>query len=149
MFPTATLEEPWDQISTFFRVTPFTDPEVGSHIHVHQGVNPPSSYTWSHMSTVFSVTPCLRRCTWGHVATVSNVTPFFHLGSHVHRFQGDTPPRTCSWGYTSTVSSVTPPHQTLYLSLLGLCLQGETISQTLYLGSHVHGGQDDNHPQTL
>ena len=83
------------------------------------------------------------------MATVSNVTPLFHLGSHVHRFQGDTPPRPCSWRYTSTVYSVTPPHQTLYLSLLGLSLQGEPISQTLYLGSHVHGGQYNNPPQML
>ena len=83
------------------------------------------------------------------MVTVSNVTPLFHLGSHVHRFQGDTPPRPCSWHYTSTVYSVTPPHQTLYLSLFGLSLQGEPISKTLYLGSHVHGGQYNNPPQTL
>ena len=137
-FPTATQEEPhvshcksrgtWDQISTFSRVTPFRDPEAGSHIQVHQGVNPPCSCTWSHTSTVSRVTPCLRHCTWGHMATVSNMTPLFHLGLHVHRFQGDTPPRPCSWGYTSTVSSVTPSHQTVYLSLLGLCLQGDPIS---------------------
>ena len=149
MFPTATLEEPWDQISTFSRVTLFTDLEAGSHIHVHQGVNPPCSRTWSHPSTVSSVTPCLRCCTWGHVATVSNMTPLFDLRSHIHRFQGDTPPRPWSWGYTSTVSSMTPPHQTLYLSLLGLCFQGDPISQTLYLGSHVHDGQNDNPPQML
>ena len=52
MVPTAKLEEPWDQISTFSRVAPFTDPKAGSHVHVHQGVNPPSSCTWSHTSSL-------------------------------------------------------------------------------------------------
>ena len=44
---------------------------------------------------------------------------------------------------------MTPPQHTFYLSLLGLSLQGYPISQTLYLGSHAHGGQDDNLPQRL
>ena len=88
--------------------------------------------TWSHMSTVFSVTP--SRPGTGVTFPVSSVIPL-----HKH----------CIWAHTSTVSSVTPPHQTFYLSLLGLSLQGYPISQTLYLGSHTHGGQDDNLPQRL
>ena len=115
-----------------------------SHINSLQVNTLPISCTWHHTSTVSSVTPCLRLCAWGHVATVSNVTPLFYLGSHVHRFQGDTPSGPCSWSYMSTVSSITPYHQTLYLSLLGLTLQGDPVSQTLYLGSHIHSLQSDS-----
>ena len=165
MFPTAKLEEPWDQISTFSRMAPFTDPETGSHVHVHQGVNPPSSCTWSHTSTVSGLTPLpflvpgshIQSPVWPHVSgTAPGVTwsqsPMWLLSStwgHTSVDSRVTSLLDPAAGVTHPVSSMTPPHQTFYLSLLGLSLQGYPISQTLYLGSHAHGGQDDSLPQRL
>lgn len=77
------------------------------------------------------------------------MTTLLYLGSHVHRFKGDTPPKPCSWDCFSIVSSVTPPHQTLYLRSRGLQSQGDPLSHILYLEPHGHNHHGDPNFQTL
>ena len=102
---------------------------------------PPTPSTWGPMFTVSRVTPLLRSCTWSHISTVFSMTPsrswtwgYVSMVSSVITLH-----KHCIWAHTSTVSSVTPPHILSHWDHTSTG-QGNPISQAIYLeSSSLHG----------
>lgn len=177
-FPSQTLYLGLDiQVS---RVTPFRPCTYG-HMSSLQNDVPPKQCTWGHMSTVSKVTPSPNpahlslvhslqsdltpdpapgvtrpvskvtppeiSCVWNHMCTSPGWPHFPDPVPVVTLPQSPGWPQhtgPCTWGHMSTVCRVTLS-QTLYLGSHIYSPLGDP-SQTLYLESHIHSLHGDPFP---
>lgn len=128
------------------RMSPPSDPVPGSHVHSLRVTLTPRPYTWSHKSTVTTVTPSQTIHLRSHVRVSgeSCLTKSFTF-SHTSIVPGVTPPcRLCTCGHMSTVYCVTTPSTpSTWGPTFTHSLQGDPTSQTLHRELHVYSIQCD------